>query len=494
LPGSRCFSSSYRAVQRATEKPCLARVINKLQATREALRRELGVLCALCNMGHPNLCRAYEVCEDQRCFYFVTEVLAGGDLLSIAEGGRLLCEARVAQTMRQVLLGLQQLHLHSLCHGDLCPESVRFVSPVGSLESDEQLKLVGFGLSEKFVPGSASPCGTARLQCLPPERAAVFTMEGRRPPDPSGDLWAAGVLCFALLCGSWPLEAGDEQAFLGQLCAAQWAFEPKAVWAHIGGNAKDFVSLLLSSESGKRPGPGTMLQHPFIRSDGASKEMLRPIPQAAAALRRESAVRRLRSALVHSLSQCNPCRIDEARGFFEALDTRRNGRLPLRSLRRGLICAGVKLPGSVLESVEVLEELSAEGVEGEGGEDGGAGVAAEIAYSALAEVALSRRRHLEEDVTWAAWRTVVPGGNPVSVLGPEELARMPTRQMASVFSVSAADVIRGSKTNKVEGFEDFLTLMRKANEDVGIVCRCPEEAERARAALRELALPCESAW
>lgn len=66
------------------------------------------------------------------------------------------------------------------------------------------VKIADFGLSDFYRPGSTmkSNCGT--LSFLAPE---VF--KGTSNAGPPLDVWAMGVILFALLCGRLPFEGAD---------------------------------------------------------------------------------------------------------------------------------------------------------------------------------------------------------------------------------------------------------------------------------------------
>lgn len=107
------------------------------------LRLETEILI---QVDHPNIIRLIETYEDEKIIYIVMEYCSGGELFTkiLEEGHFNECDAK--HLMRKILMAVNHLHMNSIVHRDLKPENFLFESK----EKDAELKLVDFGLSNKF--------------------------------------------------------------------------------------------------------------------------------------------------------------------------------------------------------------------------------------------------------------------------------------------------------------------------------------------------------
>jgi serine/threonine protein kinase len=111
-----------------------------------------------------------------------------------------------------VLAGLEHAHACGVIHRDLKPENILVAQ---ELDGHESIKLVDFGIAKIVgaMPGSGSGVvgvifGTP--QYMSPEQAAG------RPVDYRSDVYAAGVLLYAMLAGRRPFDDDDPRVVLDQ--------------------------------------------------------------------------------------------------------------------------------------------------------------------------------------------------------------------------------------------------------------------------------------
>ena len=92
--------------------------------------------------------------------------------------------------MKKILSAVKHLHEHGICHRDLKPENFIF----SDKSEDAEIKLIDFG----FCCCGDQPlkvfCGTPSYMC--PE--IVSKREYLGPP---ADIWAMGILTYAMLFG-----------------------------------------------------------------------------------------------------------------------------------------------------------------------------------------------------------------------------------------------------------------------------------------------------
>lgn len=87
----------------------------------ESFKTEVATLKVL---DHPNILRLYEVFEDKKKYFLVTELCKGGELFDeIIEKGH-LSEKDAANVILQMLKGIAYCHSQGIVHRDLKPENI----------------------------------------------------------------------------------------------------------------------------------------------------------------------------------------------------------------------------------------------------------------------------------------------------------------------------------------------------------------------------------
>ena len=87
----------------------------------ESFENEVATLKVL---DHPNILKLYEVFEDKKKYFLVTELCLGGELFDeIINKGRLF-ERDAANVILQMLKGIAYCHSQGIVHRDLKPENI----------------------------------------------------------------------------------------------------------------------------------------------------------------------------------------------------------------------------------------------------------------------------------------------------------------------------------------------------------------------------------
>ncbi|KAJ8983765.1 hypothetical protein NQ317_006097 [Molorchus minor] len=153
-------------------------------------------LKALQTLSHEHICKLFQVIETDGHFFIVMEYCSGGELFDhIVEKNR-LSESESRMFFRQIVSAVAYLHSLGYAHRDLKPENVL-------LDRYQNLKLIDFGLCARPLDGMDSPLYTS---CGSPTYAAPELVLGNQYLGPEVDVWAMGVLLYALLAGSLPFD------------------------------------------------------------------------------------------------------------------------------------------------------------------------------------------------------------------------------------------------------------------------------------------------
>ena len=109
----------------------------------DLLLREIDILKSI---DHPNIIKFYEYFEDLDNIYIVMEYCSGGELFDRILESKGLSELDASKYMKKLLAAVNHLHLSGICHRDLKPQNFLFENDL----PDAELKLIDFGLSNKF--------------------------------------------------------------------------------------------------------------------------------------------------------------------------------------------------------------------------------------------------------------------------------------------------------------------------------------------------------
>ncbi|MCC6730502.1 MAG: protein kinase [Chthonomonadales bacterium] len=179
-----------------------------LKALQPAYARDPAVCAALRSVAgetaaltHPNIARVFEIAEEDGVPFLVTEFVRG---INLKERIRRIAPFTLSVAVDfGIAIGeaLQHAHGAGILHGDLRPHNVA-VSPEGVV------KVTDFGMLHAAAasPRAFQTAGARAVHYQAPELS-----EGR-PPSPSADLYALGVILFEMLTGSLPFPGESPQA------------------------------------------------------------------------------------------------------------------------------------------------------------------------------------------------------------------------------------------------------------------------------------------
>jgi serine/threonine protein kinase len=153
-------------------------------------------------LNHPNIVRAYEVCQDDDLHYLVLEYVEGACLKEIVARQGPLSFLRAVQYMRQAASGLQHAYQNGLVHRDIKPANLL-------IDISGTLKILDLGLARFFqdetddvsIKHNESVLGT--VDYLAPEQAV-----NSHNVDVRADIYSLGCTFYYCLTGQPPFAEG----------------------------------------------------------------------------------------------------------------------------------------------------------------------------------------------------------------------------------------------------------------------------------------------
>lgn len=156
----------------------------------ESFLREARAAAAL---NHPNIVQIYSCGQEQGQPYIVMELVSGGRLDQLMEGGRKVDEVRLLEISLDVAEGLKAANEVGLVHGDIKPANILF-------DKSGRARIVDFGLA-MFVNRQQEMGGVwGTPYYISPERARGGKADHR------SDIYSLGATMFHALAGKPPFD------------------------------------------------------------------------------------------------------------------------------------------------------------------------------------------------------------------------------------------------------------------------------------------------
>ena len=200
--------------------------------------------------NHPNIIQIYEVIESSSSFYIIMEYAQGGELFNYIVEKEKLTEKETSFYFYQIIQGVKEIHNKKICHRDIKPENLLFTK-------SKILKIIDFGLSSEYDEFLTTPCGS-------PCYASPEMIKGKKYNGLSIDLWACGVILFAMLCGYLPFDDKNNKELFKKIveCRIDYPQEDEVILSE---NSLDLINKILNPNPQERIGVEDILEHPFMQ-------------------------------------------------------------------------------------------------------------------------------------------------------------------------------------------------------------------------------------
>jgi tetratricopeptide (TPR) repeat protein len=208
LLGEGAMKRVYRAHDTRLDRDVAFAQLKADDLTAESRIRLRHEAQAMGRLGdHPNVVTIFDVGDEDRRPYLVSEYMAGGDvvaLLSEADGNRLAIERAVSIAV-DVCRALEHVHARGIIHRDLKPSNVW-------LAQDGTAKLGDFGLVLMHDRPRLSEAGLlyGTPGYMSPEQAMGTE------PDARSDIYSLGAMLYELVTGRPPFPGDDPIAVITQ--------------------------------------------------------------------------------------------------------------------------------------------------------------------------------------------------------------------------------------------------------------------------------------
>ena len=235
--GKGDFSHVRLAIHKDTKQDRAVKIIQKKKVDMKQLLAEISIVSKL---SHPSIMEVYEVFEDTKKVYIVSEYCKGGELFDIISKKRNFSEKEACIIMEQLLSGICYSHKNGIVHRDLKPENILLEDKSRNLE----IKIVDWGYATQMKQRERLHEMDGISYYIAPE-----VLEGDY--DEKCDIWSCGVILYILLCGYAPFYGENDKEIYNQVLKGEYDF-PKEEWQNVSEEAKNLVQKMLEKDTKKR--------------------------------------------------------------------------------------------------------------------------------------------------------------------------------------------------------------------------------------------------
>jgi len=276
-------------------------------------------------ISHPNIISIYEIFEDSKNYYIMSELLEGGELFEEITRHGSFSEFEAANIMKQILNAVNYMHNKFIVHRDLKPENIMLIS---KSNSKFEIKIIDFGTAKQFEKGVKLSKFIGTSYYIAPEVLSESY-------DEKCDVWSCGVILYILLCGYPPFNGASNLDIYHAIKYSPPNFSGEE-WKEVSREAIDLIKIMLNKFPQKRYSAEQCMQHKWFSmlsntDDGKeNKEQLKPKFTQLKAINKMSNFvmeNRLKQSVLQFISTQFNLKEEERslRQLFQQFDTEKKG-------------------------------------------------------------------------------------------------------------------------------------------------------------------------
>lgn len=255
------FSEVKRCIDKRTKEAYAVKIVTySSDQQKKRIKNEIKILQSL---SHHNIVRLHCSYPSYGTFYFITELLVGGELFDDLVARTTYSERTAREIMQQLLDAVSYCHEMKTVQRNIRPEKLVLAWRTDhASQTFPPVKLTGFSLAKKLPENSNTIwCGVEGSPLyLAPE---VITHDA---VGTDVDVWACAVVMYLLLAGYPPFFSTKRDELFSHIANGRFSF-PSPEWSSISPSAKSLLCKMLSVDPSTRITAAQALNESWMRDD-----------------------------------------------------------------------------------------------------------------------------------------------------------------------------------------------------------------------------------
>ena len=253
--GTGAYGIVKYGIHKATNRKVAIKIYDKSKLVDINRQKSVqGEIKILTRLDHGNIVKLYQTIDSPKFLYIILEFVSGCSLSTLLKRkiNRKMEEFEANKLFRELLMALDYCHSKGVSHRDIKLENTL-------VEQNNTVKLIDFGFATCF-----SNEKKVKMFCGTPSYMAPEIVARKEYVGPPVDIWAAGVLLYALITGNFPFKANCDKDLYRQILKGNYL-----VPEYISLAAKHLIAKMLCVDPNKRAKASELLKDPWFRSCSA---------------------------------------------------------------------------------------------------------------------------------------------------------------------------------------------------------------------------------
>jgi len=222
------------------EKVALKLIRSEIASDEKTIERFSNELKFARKISHRNVCRMYDLSEEEGTHFITMEYMSGEDLKSTTRRVGQLSIGKAIAIAKQMCEGLAEAHRLGVVHRDLKPQNIM-------IDREGNARIMDFGIARSVEAKGITEAGViiGTPEYMSPEQVEGKEVDGR------SDIYSLGVILYEMVTGRVPF-AGDTPLSIAVKHKTEAPPNPKEVNAQIPEDLSRLILRCMQKDKGKR--------------------------------------------------------------------------------------------------------------------------------------------------------------------------------------------------------------------------------------------------